>query len=129
MCRRDRPSTADVAGSAVTTYTYGADLYADMLAAIRGAKRVIFFETFIWKGDEVGAEFKTALIEAAARGVHVYVAVSYTHLDVYKRQQLGCARRWRPASPALRCLAGWRLDVTAKESSIPRRWESNAPSL
>ncbi|MCA0437042.1 MAG: phosphatidylserine/phosphatidylglycerophosphate/cardiolipin synthase family protein [Actinobacteria bacterium] len=70
---RTPPSTADVAGSAVTTYTYGADLYADMLAAIRGAKRVIFFETFIWKGDEVGAEFKTALIEAAARGVHVYV--------------------------------------------------------
>ena len=44
-----------------------------MLDAIRQAKSRVFFETFIWKGDEVGQSFKTALIDAANRGVKVYV--------------------------------------------------------
>ena len=70
---RSSPTTTQVAGSSVTTYTYGKDLYADMLAAIRGAREIVLFETFIWKSDEVGEEFKSALIEAAQRGVRVYV--------------------------------------------------------
>ncbi len=70
---RTPPTTVDVAGSAVTTYTYGVDLFDDMLTAIRGARQTIFMETFIWKGDDVGAEFKRALIDAAARGVSVYL--------------------------------------------------------
>ncbi|MDO5067341.1 MAG: phospholipase D-like domain-containing protein [Propionibacteriaceae bacterium] len=57
----------------VTIYTYGEDLYRDMLAAIDGAQQVIHFETFIWKNDEVGEQFKAALGRAAARGVEVYV--------------------------------------------------------
>jgi cardiolipin synthase len=59
--------------SEVTVYTYGEDLYRDMLGAIRQARTKIFFETFIWKSDAVGQEFKDALIEAADRGVKVYV--------------------------------------------------------
>lgn len=66
---RTEPTTKDIAGSAVTTYTYGEDLYADMLTCIRMARQTIFFETFIWKADEVGEAFKEALIEAAARGI------------------------------------------------------------
>jgi cardiolipin synthase len=54
-------------------YTFGADVYSDMLEAICQAKRQIFFETFIWKGDAVGQGFKDALEAAAARGVDVYV--------------------------------------------------------
>jgi cardiolipin synthase len=61
------------ADGTVTTYTYGQDLYDDMLAAIRGARRQILLETYIWKGDEVGERFKTELIKAARRGVDVYV--------------------------------------------------------
>jgi cardiolipin synthase len=67
------PTTLPVAHSQVTTYTYGADLYADMLAAIRGARRTVYFETFIFKADDVGWEFKKALLAAARRGVQVYV--------------------------------------------------------
>src|SRR5664279_2737228 len=67
------PVEADAAGDDITVYTYGADLYADMLAAISGAQEVIYFETFIWKGDEVGQKFKDALIAAAERGVKVYI--------------------------------------------------------
>jgi cardiolipin synthase len=44
-----------------------------MLAAIAGAHRQILFESYIWKGDEVGERFKTALAAAADRGVDVHV--------------------------------------------------------
>jgi cardiolipin synthase len=67
------PRSVTAGSSEVTVYTYGEDLYRDMLGAIRQAKTRIFFETFIWKGDEVGRAFKTALIEAADRGVKVYI--------------------------------------------------------
>ncbi|MGH3098378.1 MAG: phospholipase D-like domain-containing protein, partial [Streptosporangiales bacterium] len=69
---RTEPASFPVAGSTVTAFTYGEDLYADMLQTIRGARKRIMFETFIWKGDSVGQEFKQALIDAAERGVEVY---------------------------------------------------------
>ncbi|WP_207344620.1 phospholipase D-like domain-containing protein [Arthrobacter sp. E3] len=62
-----------IADTDVTTYTYGADLYRDMLQAIREAKDSILLETFIWKNDETGQEFKDAINEAAGRGVDVFV--------------------------------------------------------
>jgi cardiolipin synthase len=68
-----RPREVHIGEGSVTTYTYGQDLYDDMLASIRGATRQILFETYIWKGDEVGEQFKRELIDAAARGVDVYV--------------------------------------------------------
>ena len=67
------PRSVTVGGSEVTVYTYGEDLYYDMLGAIKQAKNQIFFETFIWKSDAIGQAFKTALIDAADRGVKVYV--------------------------------------------------------
>ena len=70
-----RPGTfgSTVSSSQVTTYTYGADLYRDMIRAIGEAKDRIFIETFIWKDDDTGLQFKNALDEAAGRGVEVYV--------------------------------------------------------
>src|SRR5690625_4652431 len=70
---RTDPVAVDVAGSELTVYTYGEDLYSAMLEAIRGAQPYIFFETYIWKDDDVGREFKRELIAAAERGVQVYV--------------------------------------------------------
>jgi cardiolipin synthase A/B len=68
------PATVSVGGvTDVTTYTSGTDLFADMLAAIDGAKERVLLESFIIKGDEVGQRFKTALIAAAERGVDVRV--------------------------------------------------------
>lgn len=66
------PTRTLVAGNAVTAYSEGNQLYADMLRAIDSAKDYIFFETFIWKGDEVGQAFKDALYRAAERGVRVH---------------------------------------------------------
>ncbi|MEO9323681.1 phospholipase D-like domain-containing protein [Nocardioides sp. C4-1] len=66
------PETVKIGDSAVTTYTFGRDLYEDMIAAIEGAEKQILFETYIWKGDATGERFKAALADAAARGVEVY---------------------------------------------------------
>jgi len=66
---REMPTGAD----RVTVYTKGRDLYDDMLAAIDAAEDTILLETYIWKGDRVGRQFKRALTEAAERGVDVYV--------------------------------------------------------
>jgi cardiolipin synthase A/B len=66
------PRTVTIDEGTITTYTFGQDLYDDMLAAIRGARRQILLETYIWKGDEVGEDFKQALVDAAGRGVDVY---------------------------------------------------------
>ncbi|MDQ1103989.1 cardiolipin synthase [Nocardioides zeae] len=66
------PSSNEVGGGEMTVYTYGQDLYDDMLAAIAGARKRILLETYIWKGDEVGERFKAALVDAARRGVEVY---------------------------------------------------------
>lgn len=60
-------------GSAATTYTYGAVLFDDMLAAIAGAQERVLLESYIIKNDAMGQRFKQALIDAAARGVDVHV--------------------------------------------------------
>lgn len=82
-----RPSRELPVGSGtVTTYTYGQDLYDDMLAAIDGAQRQILFETYIWKGDETGERFKRAITAAADRGVDVHVIYdSFANLVVSPR--------------------------------------------
>nr|WP_172150325.1 phospholipase D-like domain-containing protein [Isoptericola chiayiensis] len=68
-----RPSTTEVDETRATVYTFGADLYEDMLAAIDGAQHTVFLESYIWKADETGERFKQAVADAAARGVDVYV--------------------------------------------------------
>jgi cardiolipin synthase A/B len=67
------PKDVQVGDGIVTTYTFGQDLYDDMLAAIASARHMVLFETYIWKGDETGERFKRALTDAAERGVEVYV--------------------------------------------------------
>jgi len=102
------PSTVPVGDGSVTTYTYGADLYADMLAAIESAERQILFETYIWKGDATGERFKRALIEAADRGVDVYLIYdAFANLVVSPSFQ-----RFPPHVKVLRYpvyAAGWRF--------------------
>jgi cardiolipin synthase len=53
-------------------YDYGSDLYDDMLAAIDAAQESIYLETYIWKGDAIGQEFKERLARKARQGVEVY---------------------------------------------------------
>lgn len=81
-----RPATATIGDGTITTYTFGQDLYDDMLAAIEGAQRQVLLETYIWKADEVGERFKQALIDAAERGVDVHIIYdSFANLVVSPR--------------------------------------------
>jgi cardiolipin synthase len=105
---RTAPAEVRIGDSLVKTYTYGQDLYDDMLAAITDAKRQILFESFIWKADAVGLQFKQALSEAAGRGVEVYVTYdAWANLVV--------SPRFKRFGPRLRVLAypaynaGWRF--------------------
>jgi cardiolipin synthase len=66
------PAEVTIGGGTVTTYTFGQNLYDDMLAAIEQAEHRILFESYIWKGDATGEQFKAALSRAAGRGVEVY---------------------------------------------------------
>ena len=67
------PVEVTIGDGTVTTYTYGQDLYDDMLAAIEAAEHRILFESYIWKADATGELFKRALSRAAGRGVEVYL--------------------------------------------------------
>ena len=92
------PQTVEVGEGTITTYTFGQDLYDDMLAAIDGARKQILFETYIWKGDEIGERFKAALIAAAERGVEVYcIYDGFANLVVSPR-----FRRFPPSLKVLR---------------------------
>ena len=54
-------------------YAYGRDLYDAMLEAIDAAQESIYIETYIWKDDAVGQEFRMHLARKAEEGVAVYV--------------------------------------------------------
>jgi cardiolipin synthase A/B len=101
------PDTVPVGQGEVTTYMYGADLFDDMIAAIDGAQRQVLFETYIWKGDDVGQRFKDSLEAAADRGVEVYC--------IYDRfANLVVSPRFKHFPPSMKVLsypiypAGWR---------------------
>lgn len=83
---RFKPEPVQVSDNHVQIYTYGEDLYEDMIDAIRNAREQILFETFIWKGDAVGQHFKDELYRAAERGVKVYAVFdSFANLVVPRR--------------------------------------------
>ncbi|WP_296137029.1 phosphatidylserine/phosphatidylglycerophosphate/cardiolipin synthase family protein [uncultured Tessaracoccus sp.] len=67
------PEPVAVDRTEMQVYTFGEDLYEDMITAIEGARERIYFETYIWKADAWGQRVKEALIAAAERGVDVYV--------------------------------------------------------
>ena len=54
-------------------YAYGRELYDAMLEAIDAAQESIYLETYIWKDDAVGQDFRMRLARKAAEGVAVYV--------------------------------------------------------
>ena len=51
--------------------------FPSMLAAIRGARETITFETYIYWSGTIGAEFAEAFIERARAGVRVHVLIDW----------------------------------------------------
>lgn len=66
-----------VPGNVVTDLENGDEIFPAMLAAIRGAKRTITFETYIYWSGEIGDKFADALAERARAGVKVHVMLDW----------------------------------------------------
>jgi cardiolipin synthase len=62
-----------IAGNRVEALVNGERIFPAMLEAIRGAKRTITFETYVYYSGTIGAEFSRALAERAKAGVKVHV--------------------------------------------------------
>jgi cardiolipin synthase len=62
-------------GNRYDVLTNGDQIFPAMLEAIRGARRRISFETYIYDVGEVASKFTSALEEAARRGVRVNLVV------------------------------------------------------
>ena len=84
-------------GNTFTVHTNGDQFFPAMLIAIRGAKRRISFESYIYKsGTGIAEEFTRAFIEAAGRGVKVNLvldavgASSLSDEDLQRLRTAGC---------------------------------------
>lgn len=66
-----------VGGNLVTELVNGDQIFPAMLEAIRGAKRTITFETFIYWSAEIGRQFAEALAERARAGVRAHVLIDF----------------------------------------------------
>jgi cardiolipin synthase len=67
--------TEFTAGNRITTLQNGVQIFPAMLQAIRGAKRTITFETYVYEKGEIPAAFAEALAERARAGVKVHVLI------------------------------------------------------
>jgi cardiolipin synthase len=66
-----------LAGARVQALLNGDQIFPPMLAAIRGAKRSITFETYIYWSGDIGREFAEALAERARHGVKIHVLLDW----------------------------------------------------
>jgi cardiolipin synthase len=66
-----------VEGNSVVDLQNGDEIFPAMLAAIRGARRTIEFETYIYWSGAIGREFSEALSERARAGVKVCVILDW----------------------------------------------------
>lgn len=68
---------AVVSGNRITSLQNGDEIFPAMLAAIRGARETITFETYIYWSGDIGKEFSDALRERAQAGVKVHVLLDW----------------------------------------------------
>ncbi|WP_129648266.1 phospholipase D-like domain-containing protein [Peristeroidobacter agariperforans] len=64
-------------GNRVANFENGDEIFPAMLAAIRGARRSINFETYIYWSGDIGREFADALIERSRAKVPVHVLIDW----------------------------------------------------
>src|SRR5256885_13913222 len=66
-----------VASNRVTAFINGDRIFPAMLAAIRGARKSIDLETYIYWSGDIGRQFAEALAERARAGVKVHVLIDW----------------------------------------------------
>lgn len=69
-------------GNRIDVLLNGDEIFPAMLEAIRGARRSVCFETYIYWSGEIGRQFSDALSERARAGIPVHVLLDWA----------GCAR-------------------------------------
>jgi cardiolipin synthase len=62
-------------GNQITTLANGDEFFPPMLAAIKGAKKTITLESYIWNSGAVSDQFIEALVERAHAGVKIHILV------------------------------------------------------
>jgi cardiolipin synthase len=80
-----------IAHNDVALLESGTAFFPALLAAIDGALYDIYFETYIFAGDDTGREVEAALIAAAKRGVKVRVIVDWFGTGHGQAARLGLA--------------------------------------
>src|SRR5678815_319312 len=75
-------------GNLVDVLLNGDEIFPAMLQAIRGAKKTITFETFIYWSGSIGREFADALADRARSGVKVHVLLDWVGSDRMDASQL-----------------------------------------
>jgi cardiolipin synthase A/B len=64
-------------GNRTVNLENGVEIFPAMLAAVRGARHNINFETYIYWSGKIGREFAEALAERAAAGIEVHVLIDW----------------------------------------------------
>ncbi|MFL6537249.1 MAG: phospholipase D-like domain-containing protein [Chthoniobacterales bacterium] len=104
-------------GNKIELLENGDAYFPAMLDAIRGAKQTINFGSYIFKSDNIGHQFRDALIERARAGIEVRVLLdgigsgwSLDNSDVRMMTDAGC--KFSYYHP----VASWRIDRTNRRS-------------
>jgi cardiolipin synthase len=77
-----------LAGNRVEALQNGREIFPSMLAAIRGARRTIAFESYIYWSGDVGQAFADALSDRARAGVRVHVLLDWVGSQKIEKQLL-----------------------------------------
>jgi cardiolipin synthase len=77
-----------VPGNRFEVLVNGDEIFPSMLQAIRGARRTISFETYIYWSGQVGKDFADALAERAGAGVKVHVLIDWVGSSKMEEQYL-----------------------------------------
>jgi cardiolipin synthase len=95
-------------GNKITTLSNGDQIFPAMFHAIRGAKKSITFETFVFDKGEVPAAFAEALAERARAGVKVHLIVD-AHGGRKSRSYRGMLRKAGVQIEAFHPILYWDL--------------------
>ena len=106
-----------VAGNRIELLQNGDEYFPAMLAAIRAAQKTVNFEAYIVYSDDVGRQFRDALIERAQAGIEVRVLLDgigsgwkLKNSDVRMLQKAGCKFAYYHPTHS------WRVDRTNRRS-------------
>ncbi len=106
-----------VAGNKIEVLQNGDVYFTAMLQAIRGARKTVNFEAYIFHSDEVGFQFVEALCDRGRAGVEVRVLLDgvgsgwgLNNSDVRKLKDAGC--KFSYYHP----VASWRVDRTNRRT-------------